>query len=72
MGTRSKSSGEPTPERIAEIENAHLAARDFARDGGTARRCLVCGGELVVEEHGASYLVRCKQEDRVVSTARGI
>jgi hypothetical protein len=72
MGIRPTSGTKPTSERIAEIENAHLAARDLARDGNTDRRCLTCGGELVVEEHGTSYLVRCKQEGRVVSTARGI
>jgi hypothetical protein len=72
MGTRSKSIPPPTPARVAEIENAHAAARDLATGGPTSRRCLVCGGELILEEHGTSYLVRCKSEDRVVATARGI
>jgi len=63
-----------TPEQLAEINNAEAAAEDLARDGHTSRRCLACGGELVVEERGggSAYLVRCKSEDRVVTSGRGI
>jgi hypothetical protein len=61
-----------SPERYAEIGNAESAAEELDRTGHTARRCLVCGGELIVEEVGASYLVRCKKEDRVITTSRGI
>jgi serine/threonine protein phosphatase PrpC len=61
-----------TPEQRAEIANAESAAEELDRAGQTVRRCLVCGGELVVEEVGASYLVRCKKEGRVITTSRGI
>jgi hypothetical protein len=61
-----------TPERIAEIDNAERAAEELAYYGQTEVRCLICGGELEVEEIGSSYLVRCKQENRVISTSRGI
>jgi hemin uptake protein HemP len=63
---------DPTPEVLEEVDNAELAAEDIARDSRTTRRCLRCGGELVVERAGASYLVRCKQEGRVLLTSRGI
>jgi hypothetical protein len=63
---------ELTPEQIAEIDNADRAAEELAYYGRTEVRCLVCGGELVVEELGSSYLVRCKQENRVITTSRGI
>jgi hypothetical protein len=62
----------PTPEVLAEVENAERAAEELARSGKTKIRCLTCGGELVVEEVGSSYLVRCTKENRVISTSRGI
>jgi hypothetical protein len=61
-----------TTERRAEIHNAEAAAEELAKSGHTDRRCLVCSGDLVVEEIGASYLVRCKNENRVITTSRGI
>ena len=61
-----------TPERLAEIENAHGAAAGIARHGRTDLRCLVCGGDLVVEDVGTSYMVHCTKENRVIATARGI
>ena len=61
-----------TPEVFVEVDNAELAAEEIARDGHTARRCLRCGGELILEPIGASYLVRCKHENRVVFTSRGL
>lgn len=63
---------EPTPEQIAEIENAELAAEELARFGSTQLRCLSCGGELVVEDVGSSYKVICRGEQRIISTSRGI
>jgi len=59
-------------ERLLEIENAERAAEELDRFGQTSRRCLGCAGELVVEDVGASYLVRCKNENRVITTSRGI
>jgi phosphoribosyl-dephospho-CoA transferase len=61
-----------TRARLAEIDNADAAAEDLARHGRTDRRCLVCAGEFVVEECGAAYRVRCKNENRVILAARGI
>ena len=60
------------PEGLAEVENAELAAEELARDGHTLRRCLRCGGDLVMERAGASYVIRCKQEHRVLLTSRGL
>jgi hypothetical protein len=61
-----------TPEELAEIDNAQVAAEELDRDGQTNRRCLVCSGPLVVEDVGASYLVRCGTENRIIVTSRGI
>lgn len=63
---------DPSPEQIAEAENADLAAEELATYGETSRRCLQCDGELLLERVGGSYLVRCKVENRVVLTARGL
>jgi hypothetical protein len=60
------------PDEMAEVESALAAAEDIARDGQTERRCLACGGALAVENVGASYLVRCTKEDRVLLSSRGI
>ena len=63
---------DPTPETIAEVDNADLAAEDLARHGHTKRRCLRCGGELLLERVRGGYMVRCNAENRVVLTARGL
>jgi hypothetical protein len=47
---------DPTPEMLAEIDNAELAAEDLARDGRTSRKCPRCSGSLIIEQAGASYL----------------
>jgi hypothetical protein len=62
----------PSLDEIAEAENAVLASEDLALYGATSRRCLRCDGELLLERIGGSYLVKCKAEDRVVLTARGL
>lgn len=59
-------------DRLAEIENAERAAEELSEDARTDRRCLVCSGDLVVEKAGASYIVRCMNENRVITTSRGI
>jgi len=63
---------DPTPETLAEVDNADEAAADLSRDGYTHRRCLRCGGELLLERVRGGYTVRCRAEDRVVLTARGL
>jgi hypothetical protein len=63
---------EPAPEMLAEVDNADEAAEDLARDGHTERRCLRCGGELLLERVRGGYTVRCAAENRVVLTARGL
>ena len=62
----------PSPEEVAEIDNAVLAAEDFARDGHTNRRCLRCGGDLVMDEVGSSYAILCRQEGREIFASRGL
>lgn len=62
----------PTPETLAEVDNADLAAEELARDGHTKLRCLRCGGELLLERVSGGYTVRCKAENRIVLTARGL
>jgi hypothetical protein len=62
-----------TPERQAELDNALAASEELARTGKTTRRCLRCGGELRLIDHGtlSGYEVVCEPEHRVILTARG-
>lgn len=63
---------EISPERLREIENADDAAEDIVRLGCTSRRCLMCGGELALEQRPGAYLVRCVTEDRIIVAGRGL
>lgn len=72
LSKRAAQSPPRTPEQVAETDNALDAAEDIARNGRTDRRCLACSGDLIVEHVGASYLVRCAKEGRVILTSRGI
>jgi hypothetical protein len=60
-----------SPERDAEIDNAIAASEDIARTGTTERRCLRCGGPLVMDRRGTSYAIRCANEQRNLITVRG-
>lgn len=64
--------GDPSHEVIAEVDNAELAAEELARNGRTSRKCLRCSGPLAVEYLGASYVVRCEHEGRVIFASRGL
>jgi hypothetical protein len=59
-------------DELAETENAHQAAEDIGMRGGTQRRCLKCGGELVVRDLTSAYEVVCVTEGRVIAAGRGI
>lgn len=39
------------------------AEKDIMNYGTTDKRCPRCGNEIIIEEKGSSYLVRCKTDD---------
>lgn len=39
------------------------AEEDITNYGTTDKRCPRCGNEIIIEEKGSSYLVRCKTDD---------
>lgn len=48
------------------------AENDIAKYGKTEKKCPRCGNDIIVEEAGTSYSVRCKTENCIVATFRGI
>ena len=48
------------------------AENDISEKGKTAKRCPRCGNEIVMEETGASYAIRCKSKDCIKAEFRGI
>jgi hypothetical protein len=62
-----------SPEVQAEIDNAIDASEEMSRNGTTSRRCLRCGGELRLIDHGrpgGGYQIRCEREQRIILTVR--
>ncbi len=56
----------------AEDDNAFKAISDVEEKGFTERKCLLCGGELIVTIVDNSSMVECKKENRVILRLRGI
>ncbi len=54
-----------------EWHNAEQAIQELEETGHTDRRCLRCGGALLLEDRGSAYIIRCERDD-VQITSRGI
>lgn len=48
------------------------AENDIIKNGKTEKKCPRCGNKIIVEEAGTSYSVRCKTENCIIATFRGI
>lgn len=55
-----------------EIEILDKADNDLAEFGKTNEKCPRCGNEIIVEESGKSYTVKCKTSDCIFLDYRGI
>ena len=55
-----------------EIEILDKADNDLAEFGKTNGKCPRCGNEIIVEESGKSYTVKCKTPDCIFLDYRGI
>jgi hypothetical protein len=59
-------------ERERELGHLNAAIEDVIEKGSTQRRCLRCGGELVVELRASACVVWCRAEGAVIYTVRGL
>jgi hypothetical protein len=59
-------------EREREIDHLNSAVEDVMEKGSTQRRCLRCGGELVVELLASGCVVWCRSEGTTLYTLRGL
>ena len=48
------------------------AENDIATYGKTNKKCPRCGNEIIIEEMGLSYAVKCKTNDCICAEFRGI
>ena len=48
------------------------AEDDILKNGFTEKKCPRCGNDIIIEDKGASYSVRCKSDDCIIAEFRGI
>lgn len=48
------------------------AATDFGTYGKTNKKCPRCGNNIILEDCGSAYTVRCKTSDCIRADFRGI
>ena len=48
------------------------AETDIVKNGKTEKKCPRCGNEIVIEESGSSYAVKCKTPNCIKADFRGI
>ena len=48
------------------------AENEIAENGVTNRKCPRCGNEIIIENNGSGYAVRCKSKDCIKAEFRGI
>lgn len=61
-----------TKTTIAEHRFLVSAENDIVQNGKTDKKCPRCGNEIIIEDKGASYAVRCKTDDCINAEFRGI
>lgn len=57
---------------ISEHKFLVSAENDIVKNGKTEKRCPRCGNEIVIEESGTSYTVKCKTSNCIKADFRGI
>lgn len=55
-----------------ELLILNQASGDILFNGKTDKKCPRCGNEIIIEEYGSSYVVRCKTDGCIKLTSRGI
>lgn len=45
---------------------------EIALTGRTNKKCSRCGNDIILEQHGKSYVIRCKTDDCIYLGYRGI
>lgn len=48
------------------------AENEIAQNGSTTKKCPRCGNEIVIEDYGSGYAVRCKSKECIKAEYRGI
>ncbi len=48
------------------------ADSDFGKFGKTDKKCPRCGGNIICEEKGSSYRIRCESSECIFADIRGI
>ena len=48
------------------------AENDFVQYGETKKKCPRCGNNIIMEDKGTSYSVKCKTKDCIKAELRGI
>ena len=48
------------------------AENDIAQYGKTEKTCPRCGNEIIIEDNGSAYTVRCKTDNCIRAEFRGI
>ena len=57
---------------LAEHKFLVEADNEIVEYGKTEKRCPRCGNEIIVEDAGNSYSVRCKTESCICANFRGL
>lgn len=61
-----------TKTTISEHELLLAAENDIVQYGKTEIKCPRCGNEIIIEDKGSSYSVRCKTKNCISDDYRGI
>lgn len=61
-----------TKTTIPEHKLLVSAEDDIIKNGKTEKRCPRCGNNIIIEDKGTSYSVRCKTDNCIVAEFRGL
>ena len=64
----------PTLDAFVSISilSVWFADSDFGKFGKTDKKCPRCGGNIICEEKGSSYRIRCESSECIFADIRGI